>query len=70
VKLSDRVKPIQPTTGVQGRAATANLVAETPDDDPDKADLLLRLAEHHAKQQRFWRLTSIKPAVPAKPRTR
>lgn len=92
VTLSDRVKPIQPTTGVQGRAATANevmvieeqteplrreqevilgqLVAETPDDDPDKADLLFRLAEHYAKQQRFWRLKSMEPAVPAKPHRR
>lgn len=92
VKLSGRVKPIQPTTGVQGRAATANevmvieeqteplrreqevilgqLVAETPDDDPDKADLLFRLAEHYARQQRFWRLESMEPAVTAKPRTR
>lgn len=92
VKLSERVKPIQPTTGVQGRAATANevmvieeqneplrreqegilgqLVKDTPDDDPDKADLLFRLAEHYAKQQRFWRLKSMEPAVPAKPRKR
>lgn len=44
------------------------LANETPDDDPDKPDLLFRLAEHYAKQQRFWRLQSLKPAVPAKPR--
>ncbi|MBA3455795.1 MAG: hypothetical protein H0T42_22050 [Deltaproteobacteria bacterium] len=89
VKLSDRVKPIKPTTGIQGRPATATevmaieelkeplwreqevilqqLVNETPDDAPDKADLLFRLAEHYAKQQRFWRLKSMEPAVPAAP---
>ena len=44
------------------------LANETPDDDPDKPDLLFRLAEHYAKQQRFWRLKSLEPAVPAKPR--
>lgn len=46
------------------------LVNETPDDDPDKPDLLFRLAEHYAKQQRFWRLKSLEPAAPAKPRRR
>ena len=86
VKLSDRVKPIKPTTGVQGQPATATdvmaieeqneplrreqevilgqLVRETPDDDPEKADLLFRLAGHYAKQQRVWRLKSLEPAVP------
>ncbi|MDB4960506.1 MAG: Tetratricopeptide repeat protein [Myxococcales bacterium] len=44
------------------------LANKTPDDDPDKPDLLFRLAEHYAKQQRFWRLKSLEPAVPAKPR--
>jgi hypothetical protein len=88
VKLSDRVKPIQPTKAIRGRAATADevmvieeqseplrreqevilgqLVNETPDDDPDKADLLFRLAEHYARQQRFWRLKALQPAGPAK----
>lgn len=42
------------------------LVRDTPDDDPEKADLLFRLAEHYAKQQRFWRLKSMEPAAPAK----
>lgn len=44
------------------------LIRETPDDDPDKADLMFRLAEHYAKQQRFWRHKSIAPTMPA-PRT-
>lgn len=41
------------------------LIRETPDDDPDKADLMFRLAEHYAKQQRFWRHKSIAPTMPA-----
>lgn len=36
------------------------LAANTPDDDPEKADLLFRLAEHYAKQMRFWRLEATK----------
>lgn len=46
------------------------LVRDTPDDDPDKPDLLFRLAEHYAKQQRWWRLKSLAPAVPDNPRLR
>ena len=30
------------------------LVKDTPDDEVDKADLMFRLAEHYAKQWRFW----------------
>jgi ABC-type Fe3+ transport system substrate-binding protein len=40
------------------------LVRETPDDDPDKADLMLRLAELYAMQHRFWRHKSIAPTMP------
>lgn len=39
------------------------LVANTPDDDPQKPDLLFRLAELYAKQQRFWRLEGIDAEV-------
>lgn len=42
------------------------LVANTPDDDPDKADLLFRLAEHYAKQMRFWRLEATKLEIASK----
>ena len=42
------------------------IVANTPDDDPDKADLLFRLAEHYARQMRFWRLESAKREIAAK----
>ncbi len=36
------------------------LVRDTPDDDPDKPDLLFRLAEHYASQLRLWRLEEIR----------
>jgi hypothetical protein len=43
------------------------LVANTPDDDADeKADLLFRLAEHYAKQMRFWRLEATRLEIAAK----
>jgi hypothetical protein len=34
----------------------AGLVRDTPDGDPDKPDLLFRLAEHYARELRLWRL--------------
>jgi hypothetical protein len=40
-------------------ALLVKLVGQTPDSDLEKPDLLFRLAEHYAKQQRFWRLKSI-----------
>jgi hypothetical protein len=40
----------------QQELVLARLAANTPDDDPDKADILFRLAELYAKQSRFWRL--------------
>ena len=39
-------------------ALLVQLVKQTPDSDAEKPDLLFRLAEHYAKQQRFWRLKS------------
>jgi hypothetical protein len=35
------------------------LVRETPDDDPDKPDILFRLAERYAQQARLFRLQAI-----------
>jgi hypothetical protein len=32
------------------------LARETPDGDPEKPDIMFRLAELYAKQLRFWRL--------------
>ena len=37
-------------------AVLLQLVIDTPDTDPDKAEYLFRLAEHYSLQQRFWRL--------------
>src|SRR5262245_2343527 len=42
-------------------AILVRLVNDTPDDDPEKPDLMLRLAEHYAQQLRFWRLKAIEP---------
>lgn len=64
-----RVQDATQTVRVEQEAILAKLVAETPDDDPDKPELMFRLAEHFAQQQRFWRLKSIAPTMPA-PRPR
>ena len=40
-------------------AVLAQLVGDTPDDDPQKADYIFRLAELYAMQARFWRLQAI-----------
>jgi hypothetical protein len=39
------------------------LVRDTPDDDPQKPDLIFRLAEQYAQQLRFWRLKEIEATV-------
>lgn len=39
------------------------LVKATPDEDPEKPELMFRLAEHYAQQLRFWRLKAIEPTV-------
>lgn len=46
-------------------AILEKLLADTPDDDPEKADLMFRLAEHYANQHRFWRHKAIAPTMPA-----
>lgn len=43
----------------------AKLIADTPDSDPDKPEMMFRLAEHYAKQLRFWKLTSTDAAIKA-----
>jgi hypothetical protein len=58
MKIEEDTQPIR----LEQEAVLAKLVAQTPDSSPDKADLLFRLAEHYAKQQRFWRLKSLAPA--------
>jgi hypothetical protein len=37
------------------------LVHDTPDDDPQKPDIIFRLAELYAMQARLWRLESFDP---------
>jgi hypothetical protein len=37
-------------------AVLAQLVSDTPDDDPQKPEYVFRLAELYAMQARFWRL--------------
>jgi hypothetical protein len=32
------------------------LIDETPDTDPEKPDLMFRLAEHYSRQLLYWRL--------------
>jgi hypothetical protein len=58
MKIEEETQPIR----LEQEAVLAKLVAQTPDSSPDKPDLLFRLAEHYAKQQRFWRLKSLAPA--------
>jgi len=58
MKIEEDTQPIR----LEQEAVLAKLVAQTPDSSPDKPDLLFRLAEHYAKQQRFWRLKSLAPA--------
>jgi hypothetical protein len=41
------------------------IAANTADDDPEKADILFRLAEHYAKQMRYWRLEATKAQIVA-----
>jgi hypothetical protein len=53
--IEERNQPIR----AEQEAVLAKLVKQTPDTDLDKADLLFRLAEHYAKQSRFWRLKSM-----------
>jgi len=43
---------------VEQESLLLQLIRDTPDTDPDKPDLLLRLAEHYAIQERIWRVKS------------
>lgn len=59
-----RIQEVTQTYRVDQEKILEQLVAETPDDDADKPDLMFRLAEHYARQQRFWRLKAIEPTMP------
>jgi hypothetical protein len=61
------VQEVTQTYRKEQEAILEKLVAETPDDDPDKPDLMFRLAEQYAKQHRFWRLKSIEATMPPRP---
>lgn len=57
--IRDRQQPLRR----EQQAILEQLVKDTPDDDPDKADLLFRLAEQYAQQLQFWRLKSVESAI-------
>ena len=62
--IQDRQQPIRREQEV----ILLKLVADTPDDDPEKPDLVFRLAEHYAQQLRFWRLKAIEATLPPRRR--
>jgi hypothetical protein len=41
---------------VQQEHVLQQLADETPDSDPDKPEILFRLAEHYSRQLLYWRL--------------
>jgi hypothetical protein len=61
LQIEERTQPIRR----EQERVLERLIRETPDDDPDKPDIMFRLAEHYAKQLRFYRLQSIAPTVPS-----
>ena len=64
IEIEDIQQPIR-----RGQEAILEkLVADTPDSDPEKPDYMFRLAEHYAKQLRFYRMKSIAPTMPARAR--
>lgn len=50
--VEDQAAPLR----AEQQAILIQLVADTPDTDPDKPDYLFRLAEQYALQLRHWRL--------------
>lgn len=50
------------------QAIREKLIADTPDTDPEKPESMFRLAEHHAKQLRLYRLRAIAPPRPPRAR--
>jgi hypothetical protein len=62
--VQDRQRPIRE----EQASLLLRLIADTPDDDPEKPDYMFRLAEHYAQQLRDWRLKAIEATMPAPPR--
>ena len=48
---------------VQQEKMLETLVRDTPDDAPEKPELLLRLAEQYARQLRFWKLKAVEATI-------
>jgi hypothetical protein len=61
VRIEELTQPIRR----EQERVLQQLVRDTPDDDPDKPDIMFRLAEHYAKQLQFWRLQTIAPTMPS-----
>lgn len=59
LELEEKNQPIR----VEQERDLEGLVRDTPDDDPQKPDLMFRLAEHYARQLRFWKLKAIEATV-------
>ena len=59
MRIEDRTQPIRR----EQEAILTKLIANTPDSDPDKPEYMFRLAEHYAKQLRFWRLKAAEHAI-------
>jgi hypothetical protein len=53
---------LQPLRVEQG-AVLSQLANDTPDDDPTKPEILFRLAEHYARQHRFWHMKAIEQTL-------
>ena len=51
----ERAAPIR----AEQEAILIQLAHDTPDDDPEKPDILFRLAEHYAAQVRLWHVKSL-----------
>jgi len=58
------VQDVTQTYRIDQERLLEKLIAETPDDDLDKPEMMFRLAEHYAQQQRYWRFKAIEPTMP------
>jgi hypothetical protein len=48
---------------VEQEKVLESLVRDTPDGDPQKPELMFRLAEQYARQLRFWKLKAIEATI-------
>ena len=64
--IEARTQPIKR----QQETILLRLIRDTPDTDPEKPEYLFRLAEHYARQLRFYRLRSIESTMPRRERAR